>query len=826
MPEEENGNNTNESENTGGRNMPDDPKPEPKPIVRPGNGSIYCLLVGIDKYQNASKKMVKNLNGCVRDLDTIEEWLHDRFKIETKKRKTGFFGNLGSRIRESLLGFDGSENGQPTIYDITEIEGYNALHVLRLEDELATHQNIIDAFVGKDAFLKDVAEEDRVWFHYSGHGTEAPTAEEFKALGIGKDQCLMCHDFMEIASEKKMDGILADKEIAALLYKITNGNPKGAPHVIVTLDCCHSGGGTRDGEPGINERGTEPTFDVEAGTRDLASYFGNYQVVEGKQVAIPSSPHIVITACTNNQKASELKGGFFTNSLIGALKTVNGATNYADLQIRTKAVVRSMNANQTPTFNVFGGANAYTRFLEGTDEGDPQRFEVKKIGRDWYIALGAIHGIPATGSFEKAGTGVAERPLVKIFQFGDTTNQVIATAKLVANKVGPVYSAIELSEGSTLKGKDDNDDPITYFGVLDFLPAEQEFILLSGDAGKVDAFAQNHWEAWNDSAGNNIFEKDNVFYLKQPDPARPHDFEVEILDDEDFRIKNLVEGRTLGVDYGKEDEPVGSLRWDLLKVAHWKRLSTLENTHPESKLEDIINFKVVITGKDEQLVLPKHLELLNELEGVTVKEELKDITERFEDIDELEGIIAGLKDIQESQEDLEGLDDVINSLKAIRDQAYKKWIVEATADNGIEDLEIGDPEERYFELHPKVEIKGKLDKKHYFYLFKLHRYGVVTFPEYKKELEADDANKTVTFQDLDGSERIGWGLGGRTDENEPEERDIYYLKLIVTTTELDTTVLEQDPISLDSSRGGERRASKKGFEDWYASTIEIDLRRG
>ena len=41
--------------------------------------------------------------------------------------------------------------------------------------------------------------------------------------------------------------LLADKEIALLLNHVTSGDA-GAPHVVVTLDCCHSGGGTRDNE--------------------------------------------------------------------------------------------------------------------------------------------------------------------------------------------------------------------------------------------------------------------------------------------------------------------------------------------------------------------------------------------------------------------------------------------------------------------------------------------------------------------------------------------------------------------------------------------------
>ena len=53
---------------------------------------------------------------------------------------------------------------------------------------------------------------------------------------------------------------LADKELSLLLAEVAaNG-----PHVVVILDCCHSGGGTRD--PFVRTRGWMPDVDnAEAG---------------------------------------------------------------------------------------------------------------------------------------------------------------------------------------------------------------------------------------------------------------------------------------------------------------------------------------------------------------------------------------------------------------------------------------------------------------------------------------------------------------------------------------------------------------------------------
>ena len=64
----------------------------------------------------------------------------------------------------------------------------------------------------------------------------------------GANQTLVCAD-----SRRAGVPDLADKELSVLLDDVA----ARGPHVLVVLDCCHSGGGTRD--PGERRRGRPGT---------------------------------------------------------------------------------------------------------------------------------------------------------------------------------------------------------------------------------------------------------------------------------------------------------------------------------------------------------------------------------------------------------------------------------------------------------------------------------------------------------------------------------------------------------------------------------------
>ncbi|MFI7020517.1 caspase family protein [Streptomyces sp. NPDC050164] len=156
---------------------------------------MYALLVGIDDYPGLP------LRGCVNDAREAENWLRSRSAPAT-------------RIR--------------TLYDA---EASRAAVLAGLAEHLG------DSGPGDTALP---------WF--SGHGSQSPTADPGEATGWSR--ALVCHDSLMPGGQP----VLWDTELGALL----DGIAARGTHVVAVLDCCHSGGATRQdaaGPPGAAVRG-------------------------------------------------------------------------------------------------------------------------------------------------------------------------------------------------------------------------------------------------------------------------------------------------------------------------------------------------------------------------------------------------------------------------------------------------------------------------------------------------------------------------------------------------------------------------------------------
>ncbi|KAL8284401.1 hypothetical protein RB600_009005 [Gaeumannomyces tritici] len=158
-------------------------------------GKRSALLIGINEYHSVE---MKDLKGCVADVATTEAF-----------------------VREAA-----------GITDITKLTSpASAPEVL-----VPTLDNVHGAF---QKLAREAAEGDFIYIHYSGHGTRLPTGfGTIKGRNV-YDECLV----LPVAGSTKLD-YLRDVEVAFLLKQITD---KGAT-VTFVLDCCHSGGATRDGD--------------------------------------------------------------------------------------------------------------------------------------------------------------------------------------------------------------------------------------------------------------------------------------------------------------------------------------------------------------------------------------------------------------------------------------------------------------------------------------------------------------------------------------------------------------------------------------------------
>ena len=500
---------------TGSRPWPDDPTA----AARSSERQIYALLVGINDYPTAP------LNGCLKDIEQIE----------------GYLGNH---------------------YDASRLQ------VKKLLDSEATYDGIISGF---RTHLSKAGKNDTVWFHFSGHGTEIFGADEFLSLEPnGKDQNLVCYskdtDFSKL--------FLADKELAVLLNELQ----QNGPHIVVSLDCCHSGSGTREfNEPsGLKTRNlifepAESRRDARK-TRKLETYLGgHYQRMLSNtgKLNVPLSRHVLLSACESVQKAGDMaSGGVFTSGLIRALSESGGQLNYADLFTQTRASVQKIRKKQTPQFDTIASFNPYTQFLEGEPMGSPDLYPVLKYNGQWQVKAGAVHGLPVH----------PDEPLQLEIRKALPDGSHVGMAEI--RNVGAQMSVFHLKEDISLS------DDETYQAVLHYLPSAPILISLSGSNADLEKLKS----LWPTTV--------NVVYTEEE--TDECSYEIAAVDGE-YILRNLDNGRIL-YQNGPHDEKEDSLYAildGLNKIAKWERTRDLDN--PQSAIADLIEFEVGVQGKSPKI---------------------------------------------------------------------------------------------------------------------------------------------------------------------------------------------------------------------------------
>ncbi|MET8567561.1 caspase family protein [Streptomyces sp. NPDC004783] len=285
--------------------------------------TVYALFVGIDDYPGAP------LSGCVNDVREAEAWLRRQ-------------GHVASDIR-------------------------------RLHDGDAT---LAAVRAGIERHLGRSGPGDTALLWFSGHGSEEPTDAPWE--GTGKSQALVCYDSLADGHPP-----LWDTELGALLDGIT---ARGA-HVVAVLDCCHSGGATRDGAAvrAVSWRPWWPSWTT-LGARD-----------GGGQGPLPRR-HILLAACRPQERAHEdvLGGqvrGYFSHALLEALGKLGPSATYGGLHALVEERVRRLSSVQHPELR--GGEDR--RFLSG-DPAPDSPFLLRHTVAGWEVNCGQAHGLRAAGA--------------------------------------------------------------------------------------------------------------------------------------------------------------------------------------------------------------------------------------------------------------------------------------------------------------------------------------------------------------------------------------------------------------------------------------------
>lgn len=274
-------------------------------------GNLYALLVGINRYAAAGR--VPHLRGCVADVVAVRDFLVDRL-------------------------------------------GVPADHICLLVDEAATRMAIID---GWRTHLRDRAQaDDLVFFHYSGHGSQAPSHDPSESDQL--DETVVAYDSRD---EGQYD--LLDKELGVLIGEVEQ---KGV-QVALLMDCCHSGHITRTRDenrplfrqcpPDMRRRPPETVLSMPAAqTRSTQT---------GGRTA-PGN-HVLLAACRDEELANEYRPpesgqwrGALTFFFLQTLQQYHPGLTWADLYDRILPQVRALYPNQTPQLEgpserlLFGGA--------------------------------------------------------------------------------------------------------------------------------------------------------------------------------------------------------------------------------------------------------------------------------------------------------------------------------------------------------------------------------------------------------------------------------------------------------------------------------------
>jgi pimeloyl-ACP methyl ester carboxylesterase len=490
--------------------------------------NIYALLVGINQYDPASR--VNPLRGCVNDVRTMESYLKERTSKEIN------------------------------------------CEVKTLINEEATYTAIVDAF--RNHLGKVKGEQDTVLFCFSGHGSQEPAPEEFWPLEPDrKNETLVCYD-----SRTDNGKDLADKELAYLIGELAKNNP----HIVVIMDNCHSGSGTRDPFQQVEERripeSTKP--------RSIDSY-----LFPAAQLDFPRGKHMVLSACRDYQTAKEYKDGddndrgAFSHFLSEALKRSNGNISYRDLFQETNALIRGNISDQSPQME--GGESDLAFLGAGAVAERQQYFTVsynKELG--WVIDGGAVHGIaaPSQGQFTR----------LALFPFTDATGNPSDLSQLAnavvqadVDEVRPALSKLKLEQQASL------DQQVTYKAVVISQPITPMIVALEGDQAGIALVRQAIQVAGanqtpslyvkeatdTDSAQFRVIAQRNEYIIARPADARP--------------LVKQVQGYTT--------QSASTVIRNLEHIDRWRKVVELSREANSSISADAVKLSIMHPEKDEEI---------------------------------------------------------------------------------------------------------------------------------------------------------------------------------------------------------------------------------
>jgi hypothetical protein len=311
--------------------------------------SYRAVLIGIDAYE------MKPLNGCVNDIDRIEQILLDRLGVPPE-RITRFAAPLAGAQSSSRL-----DSLPPTRDGIRE---------------------------GLSRLAGEVGPEDLVFLYYSGHGSQVTT--QLNGYKVTRE-ALVPVDYW--TGEREPRRLLYDFELNALLSRIA----ERARDLTVVLDCCHAASATRED---IDRIGGDRYLQIPE-VQDLSSLGPLAPSPRDSGGLLPATPtHLLVAACracersyeTLPQNGSQEVNGAFTSALTQLLGEVDGPLSklrWWDLWLALLDRIGRFNSLQHPLLVGRGERLVFGGPWIPRDQG----YAIRQDGERFRIEAGTLTGL-------------------------------------------------------------------------------------------------------------------------------------------------------------------------------------------------------------------------------------------------------------------------------------------------------------------------------------------------------------------------------------------------------------------------------------------------
>lgn len=318
-----------------------------------------------------------------------------------------------------------SDNDIELVKNMLLNQKFDAKNIVEILDKKATASNVLAEL---DILLSKLSLGDIVYIHYSGHGQQIADwdAKDYPNVRYiakdegedGLDEALALYNApMEYFEGYKYDEHLIDDQLDYYVSAIETKIGKNG-HVVVVLDACHSGSGTRGSEP-TKKRGSSTICAPK-------NYKKTYYVEDNKGYSSGEGIKAVFMGCKDQQVNYEmvvngLGYGSLTYCIVEAITNLNSQASYKNVFdiVYGKLLINS--GGEQNAEKDFDDANSL--FFGGSTIPKSDFFDVLNAVSNYAeVNAGMIHGISVGDSLafysidlNKEKTIVSRGVVIEIF---------------------------------------------------------------------------------------------------------------------------------------------------------------------------------------------------------------------------------------------------------------------------------------------------------------------------------------------------------------------------------------------------------------------------